>query len=198
VRCSSYFVLLILFGLSLLSPSALAEIQRFRLDPNQSQIATKIKDPFGNLVNGMFRLRQGEALADIDRLAETASVSLVIDASSYNSRIGLRDQDVQEYYLEVKLYPVIRLDSIAIQTSERPHSFKEPWQITLKARLELHGAQREVIVPIRLLYLTNKIIAQGSFRLSLEDFNIAVPRLLFLKSGNQVEVDFSIVGERQP
>jgi len=190
--------LLILFGLSLLSPSALAEIQRFRLDPNQSQIATKIKDPFGNLVNGMFRLRQGEALADIDRLAETASVSLVIDASSYNSRIGLRDQDVQEYYLEVKLYPVIRLDSIAIQTSERPHSFKEPWQITLKARLELHGAQREVIVPIRLLYLTNKIIAQGSFRLSLEDFNIAVPRLLFLKSGNQVEVDFSIVGERQP
>ena len=198
MRCSSYFVLLILFGLSLLSPSALAEIQRFRLDPNQSQIATKIKDPFGNLVNGMFRLRQGEALADIDRLAETASVSLVIDASSYNSRIGLRDQDVQEYYLEVKLYPVIRLDSIAIQTSERPHSFKEPWQITLKARLELHGAQREVIVPIRLLYLTNKIIAQGSFRLSLEDFNIAVPRLLFLKSGNQVEVDFSIVGERQP
>jgi hypothetical protein len=34
--------------------------------------------------------------------------------------------------------------------------------------------------------------------LSLEEFNITVPRLLFLKSGNQVEVDFSIVGERQP
>jgi len=198
VPCWSYFFLFISFVLSLLSPSALAEVQRFRLDPKESQIATKTKDPFGNLVNGMFRLRQGEAWGDIDRLAETASVSLVIDANSYNSNIGLRDQDVQEYYLEVKQYPVIRLDSTGIQKSERPHSLKEPWQITLKGRLELHGVQREVIVPVRLLYQTNKIIAQGSFRLFLEEFNITVPRLLFLKSGNQVEVDFSIVGERQP
>jgi polyisoprenoid-binding protein YceI len=177
VRCWSYFFLFTSFVLSLLSSSALAEVQRFRLDPKESQIATKTKDPFGNLVNGMFRLRQGEAWGDIDRLAETASVSLVIDASSYNSNIGLRDQDVQEYYLEVKQYPVIRLDSTGIQKSERPHSLNEPWQITLKGRLELHG---------------------GSFRLLLEEFNITVPRLLFLKSGNQVEVDFSIVGERQP
>ena len=198
MRCRSYFFLFISLVLSLLSSSAFAEVQRFRLDPNQSQIAAKTKDPFGNLVNGMFRLRQGEAWGDIDRLAETASVSLVIDASSYNSNIGLRDQDVQEYYLEVKQYPVIRLDSTGIQKSERPLSHKEPWQITLKGRLELHGVQREVIVPVRLLYQTNKIIAQGSFRLLLEEFNITVPRLLFLKSGNQVEVDFSIVGERQP
>jgi polyisoprenoid-binding protein YceI len=198
VRSWSYFFLFISLVLSLLSSSAFAEVQRFRLDPNQSQIAAKTKDPFGNLVNGMFRLRQGEASGDIDRLAETASVSLVIDAGSYNSNIGLRDQDVQEYYLEVKQHPVIRLDSTGIQKSERPLSLKEPWQITLKGRLELHGVQREVIVPVRLLYQTNKIIAQGSFRLLLEEFNITVPRLLFLKSGNQVEVDFSIVGERQP
>jgi polyisoprenoid-binding protein YceI len=198
VRSWSYFFLFISLVLSLLSSSAFAEVQRFRLDPNQSQIAAKSKDPFGNLVNGMFRLRQGEASGDIDRLAETASVSLVIDAGSYNSNIGLRDQDVQEYYLEVKQHPVIRLDSTGIQKSERPLSLKEPWQITLKGRLELHGVQREVIVPVRLLYQTNKIIAQGSFRLLLEEFNITVPRLLFLKSGNQVEVDFSIVGERQP
>lgn len=198
MRSWSYFFLFISLVLSLLSSSAFAEVQRFRLDPNQSQIAAKTKDPFGNLVNGMFRLRQGEASGDIDRLAETASVSLVIDAGSYNSNIGLRDQDVQEYYLEVKQHPVIRLDSTGIQKSERPLSLKEPWQITLKGRLELHGVQREVIVPVRLLYQTNKIIAQGSFRLLLEEFNITVPRLLFLKSGNQVEVDFSIVGERQP
>jgi polyisoprenoid-binding protein YceI len=115
VRCWCYFFLFISFVLSLLSPSAFAEVQRFRLDPKESRIATKTKDPFGNLVNGMFRLRQGEAWGDIDRLAETASVSLVIDASSYNSNIGLWDQDVQEYYLEVKQYPVIRLDSAGIQ-----------------------------------------------------------------------------------
>jgi polyisoprenoid-binding protein YceI len=176
---------------------AYAELQRFRLSPDESRIATKIDDPFGNVVNGALRLRQGEARGDLDRLQETGSVSLIIDAASYNSSIGLRDQDVQEHYLEVQQYPVIRLDATGIQKIERPHSPQEPWQITVRARLDLHGVQRDVIVPVRLLYQGDKIIAQGSFRFSLEQFKISVPRLLFLKAGNQVQVDFRIIGERQ-
>jgi polyisoprenoid-binding protein YceI len=189
-----------ILSLVLISPSAraLAEAQRFRLIPDESQIVTKIKDPFGGVVNGALRVRQGEARGDIDRLQEAGSVSLVIDTKSYNSNIGLRDQDVQEYYLEVEQYPAIRFDSMGMQKIERPRSPEDPWQITVRGRLELHGVKREVIVPLRLLYQTNKITAQGSFRLLLEDFNIRVPTILFLRAGNQVEVEFRIVGERQP
>jgi polyisoprenoid-binding protein YceI len=187
-------------SLVLISPSApgLADVQRFRLIPDESQIVTKIQDPFGNIVNGTLRIRQGEARGDVDRLQEVGSVSLVIDTGSYNSNIGLRDQDVHEYYLEVQQYPVIRFDSTGIQKIERPQSANDPWQITVRGRLEVHGVQREVLVPIRLLYETNKIMAQGSLRFVLEDFNIRVPTLLFLKAGNQVDVDFRIFGERQP
>jgi polyisoprenoid-binding protein YceI len=180
------------------SAPALAEVQSFRLNPDESQIITKVKDPFGIVVNGALRVRQGEARGDIDRLQEVGSVSLVIDTSSYNSNIGLRDQDVQEHYLEVQQYPVIRFNSTGIQKIERPKSPEDLWQITVRGRLELHGVQREVMVPVRLLYQTNKITAQGNFRLVLEDFNIRVPTLLFLKAGNQVDVEFRIVGERQP
>jgi polyisoprenoid-binding protein YceI len=189
-----------ILSLVLISPSApaSAEVQRFRLIPDESQIVTKVKDPFGSIVNGVLRLRQGEARGDIDRLQEVGSVSLVIDASSYNSNIGLRDQDIQEHYLEVQQYPVIRFNSTGIQKIERSQSPENLWQITVRGRLELHGVQREVIVPVRLLYQTNKITAQGKFQFVLEDFNIRVPTLLFLKAGNQVDVEFRIVGERQP
>ena len=189
-----------ILSLVLVSPSApaLAEIQSFRVIPDESQIITKVKDPFGSFVNGALRVRQGEARGDIDRLQDVGSVSLVIDTSSYNSNIGLRDQDVQEHYLEVQQYPVIRFNSTGIQKIERPQSPEDLWQITVRGRLELHGVQKEVIVPVRLLYQTNKITAQGSFRFGLEDFNIRVPTLLFLKAGNQVDVEFRIVGERQP
>lgn len=198
MRCRSHFIWIL--SLVLISPSAptLAEVQRFRLIPDESQIVTKIKDPFGGIVNGALRVRQGEARGDIDRLQEVGSVSLVIDAMSYNSNIGLRDQDVQEYYLEVQQYPVIRFDSTGIQKIERPRSPKDLWQITVRGRLELHGVQRDVIVPLRLLYQRNKIRAHGNFRFVLEDFNIRVPTLLFLKAGNQVDVEFRIVGEHQP
>jgi polyisoprenoid-binding protein YceI len=198
MRCRSHFIWIL--SLVLISPSAptLADVQRFRLIPDESQIVTKIKDPFGSIVNGALRVRQGEARGDIDRLQEVGSVSLVINTMSYNSNIGLRDQDVQEYYLEVQQYPVIRFDSTGIQKIERPQSPEDAWQITVRGRLDLHGVQRDVIVPLRLLYQRNKIRAQGNFRFFLEDFNIRVPTLLFLKAGNQVDVEFRNVGEHQP
>ena len=198
MRCRSHFIWILSLVLISCSAPTLAEVQRFRLIPDESQIVTKIKDPFGGIVNGALRVRQGEARGDIDRLQEVGSVSLVIDTMSYNSNIGLRDQDVQEYYLEVQQYPVIRFDSTGIQKIERPRSPEDAWQITVRGRLELHGVQREVIVPLRLLYQRNKIIAQGNLRLVLEDFNLRVPTLLFLKAGNQVDVEFRIVGEHQP
>ncbi|HEY2988523.1 MAG TPA: YceI family protein [Candidatus Binatia bacterium] len=194
----SVFFFCVGFALALLSPPGGAEMQRFRLIPEESQITTKIADPFGNAVDGALRLRQGEARGDLDRLQETASVSLVIDAASYNSNIGLRDQDVQEYYLEVQRYAVIRLDSAGVQEVARPRSAEEPWRITLKARLELHGVKKELTAPVRLVYQGNKIVAQGSFQILLDDFKIDVPRLLFMKAGNRIDVDFRIAGERLP
>ncbi len=186
----------LLLVLAFFPPSAFAELQRFRLNPDESQISARITDPFGKVVDGAFRLRQGEARGDPDRLVESASVSLVIDAASYNSNIGLRDQDVQEYYLEVKHHPVIRFDGALAEKAER--ASQDAWQITVKGRLDLHGVQKEIVVPVWLSYQQNRIVAQGSLRLSLADFNIAVPRLLFWKAGNQAEVNFRLVGERQP
>jgi polyisoprenoid-binding protein YceI len=198
MRCGRCFIWILSLVLIFPSAPALAEVQSFRLIPDESQIITKIKDPFGGFVNGALRVHQGEARGDIDRLQEVGSVSLVIDTSSYNSNIGLRDQDVQEHYLEAQQYPVIRFNSTGIQNIKRPQSPENLWQITVRGRLELHGVQKEVIVPVRLLYQTNKITAQGNFRFVLEDFNIRVPTLLFLKAGNQVDVEFRIVGEHQP
>jgi polyisoprenoid-binding protein YceI len=177
---------------------ARADVLRFRLDPEASQISATIDDPFGNRVKGALRLSQGEARGDPDRLAETAAVSLVIEASGYNSNLGLRDQDVQESYLEVKQYPLIRFDGTAVVKSEHPRSSAEPWLITLKGELELHGVKREILVSIQLFHQADTIVAQGEFPLLLEEFKIAVPKLLFLKTGNKVQVEFRIAGERQP
>ena len=182
-------------GLFLFQVSALAEVQRFRISPQESHIITKIKDPFGNIVNGRLRLRHGEAAGDPERLQETGSVNLLIDASTYNSNLGLRDQDVQEYYLEVQQHPTIRFSSSALVKVERSAPSAESWQISLRGILDFHGVKKEISLPVRLRYEGKKIIAQGRLQILLEDFKIAVPSLHFGKAGNQVEVEFIIVGE---
>ncbi len=178
-------------------PKAFAESGRFRLNPEASQISASVKDPFGNPVTGTLRLRQGEARGEVNRLLDTASVELTIEAASYNSNLGLRDQDIHQNHLEVKQYPRIRFESTGIVKFDKPGSPDEPWFVTLKGRLELHGVKREVVIPIRLLYQSDKIIAQGEFRFLLEDFKITVPQLLFWQAGNEVAVEFRIIGARE-
>ena len=186
----------LLLLLALLAPPAFAEPQRFRLSSEQSQITSKITDPFGKVVNGTFRLIQGEAYGDPARLVETASVVLEIDAASYNSSIGLRDQDVVEYSLNFKQHPLSRFNGAVVDNAERDS--QAGWRVTVKGRLELNGVPKEIVVPLRLLYQQNRIVARGSFRVSLAEFNIAIPQLLFWKAGHQAEIDFRLVGERQP
>jgi polyisoprenoid-binding protein YceI len=197
MRRGNYLASILLVFATCSSAAAIAEEQRFRLIPEETEIVTKIKDPFGNIVHGTLRLREGQARGDIERLPQTGSVALVIDTRTYTSSIGLRDQDVQNYYLEVQQYPAIRFDSTRLENIGSAKSPEEPWQMAVRGRLEVHGVQKEAVVPVRLFYQTNKIIAHGNFRFALEEFNIKTPQLLFLKAGNQVDVEFRIVGERQ-
>ena len=182
--------------LFLLELSAYAEVQRFRLNPEESHIVTKIKDPFGYFVSGTLRLREGQAGGDPDRLKETATANLLLDATSYDSDLGLRDKDVQEDYLEAQRYRTIRFSSSAVVQVDRSGPSGEGWTLLLRGTLAFHGIEKEITVPIRLRYESRRFVAQGRLQILLEDFKIDVPSLLFLKAGNRVDVEFSIVGER--
>jgi len=174
----------------------LADIQRFRLKPEKSVVTTKIKDPFGNIVGGSLRVREGEASADPNRLSESGTVNVLLDATSYDSDLGLRDKTVREDYLEVQQYPTIQFSARKVVEVERSVSVATSWNVLLRGTLLFHGVKKEITVPVGLRYEGKKVVAQGRLRILLEDFKVAVPNLLFLKAGNQVDVEFSIVGER--
>jgi len=198
VRISRFLVILIATALARLPTPALGEPIHFRLLPKESKVQTRIVDPFGQTVVGELTLREGEAQGQTDNLRSSGSVRLSIDAASYNSNLGLRDQDVQTYYLEVKDYPEIRFTSTGIEEIKEPKSPADPWQLTIKGILQLHGTKREIRVPVRLSYRERKITAEGNSKFALKDFNIAVPTLLFrFRSGDQVEITFRFVGEEQ-
>ena len=173
------------------------ELLRFRLLPRESQILTEISHPFG-IVKGKFALREGEANGDVKDLQGTGQVKLTIDAASYNSGFGPRDQDVQENYLEVEQYPVITFTSIGIEGVKRPKSVNQGWEFTVKGVLEIHGIKREMRVPVKLTHHERKITVEGSTRILLKDFNVAIPSILFFRAGDSVEVSFRFVGEQRP
>ncbi len=192
---SSILILLLTLAPSLASEAT--EIVRFKLLPQESQILAKVPNPFG-IVDGKFTVREGEAKGDIQDLQGTGQVRITIDAASYNSNIGLRDEDVQENYLETEEFPVIVFTSTGIEEVKKSQSQEKAWEFTIKGVLKLHGVERELRVPVKLTYRGRKIAVEGSTRILLKDFNIDTPSIFFFRAGDNVNVSFHFVGEQQP
>lgn len=192
---SSILILLLTLAPSLASKAG--EVVRFRLLPQESQILAKVPNPFG-IVDGKFTVREGEAKGDIQDLQGTGQVRLTIDADSYNSKIGLRDEDVKENYLETKEFPVVVFTSTGIEDVKKSQSQEKAWEFTIKGVLKLHGVERELRVPVKLTQQGKRFTVEGRTIILFEDFNIAIPTLLFIRSGNHAGVSFRFTGEQQP
>ena len=191
------FTLILLLTLASSLASEAGEVVRFRLLPQESQILTQVPNPFG-IVDGKFTVREGEAKGDIQDLQDTGQVRLTIDAASYNSNIGLRDEDVQENYLETEEFPVIVFTSTGIEDVKKSQSQEKAWEFTIKGVLKLHGVERELRVPVKLTQQGKRFTVEGRTIILFEDFNIAIPTILFFRSGDSVEVIFRFTGEQQP
>ncbi len=190
-------ILLLLLTLALSLASEAGEVIRFKLLVQESQILTQVPTPFG-IVNGKFTVREGEAEGDARDLQGTGQVRLTVDAASYISNIGLRDEDIQENYLEVEEFPVIVFTSTGIENGKKTRSPEKAREFTIKGILELHGVKRELRVPVKLTQQRKRITVEGRMKILFEDFNIAIPSILFFRSGDSVEVTFRFVGEQQP
>ncbi|MFQ5990392.1 MAG: YceI family protein [Candidatus Methylomirabilales bacterium] len=190
-------ILLLFFTLAPSLASEAGELIRFKLLPQESQILTQVPNPFG-IVKGKLTVREGVAEGHITDLQGTGRVRLTIDAASYNSNIRLRDNDVQENYLEVQQYPLIAFTSTGIENGKKIPSPEKAREFTIKGILELHGEKREIRVLVKLTQQGKRIIVEGKTRILFDDFNIATPVLLFIRSESHTAVSFRFVGEQQP
>ena len=195
-RYSSLIALTLLAILPLwsLEPSA-AEVIRFKLLPEESEILTEISHTFGP-VKGTFKLRKGEALGNPEDLQGSGQVRISIGTSTYDTGLAPRDEDVVENYLETDRYPEITFASVAIENVNPQVSIGGTWELIIRGRLKLHGHEKEVRIPVKLTRSGNRVIVEGSTTILLKDFNIAVPKLLFIRSGDRARVRFRFTAEQ--
>ena len=177
--------------------SEAGEIIRFKLLPQESQILTRIPNPFG-IVKGELTVREGEAEGDTLDLHGTGQVRLTVDTASYNSNNGLRDQDVQENYLEAEQYPLITFTSTGIENGKKTRSPEVEREVTITGILDLHGVKKKIRIPVTLTHEGKRITVEGNTTIMFDDFNITTPVLLFIRSSNHTEVSFRFVAEQQP
>ncbi|HUN60249.1 MAG TPA: YceI family protein [Candidatus Binataceae bacterium] len=183
------------------SAAAHAGVIHLPIDTQTSQISATVQLPLARMrdqptTTGTFEIITGEVDGDPDNLAATGHVSIVIDATTYNSGNDMRDRHVIHSALQTFNFTAISFESTRIEDIkvETPGALGTA---TVVGNLTLHGVTREMSLPVNLSMSPDGIFeARGEITFDYTDFAITPPSLFFVPAGKNVDVEFDIRAER--
>ena len=116
---------------------------------------------------------------------------LEVDLASLDTGLGLRNRHMRNNYLEVQEFPYVTFDG-TIEDVETLQA--ERFRVWGVGAMEIHGVSREMRIPCDLSVEEDGYRAHCSFEVLLTDFDITIPKLMFLKLANEIrlELDFTV------
>jgi polyisoprenoid-binding protein YceI len=116
---------------------------------------------------------------------------LEVDLASLDTRLGLRNRHMRNNYLEVEEFRYAFFEGTIQEVERIGRDHLRVWGV---GSMEVHGVSRDMRIPCDLSSRGSGYRAQCSFELLLSDFDISIPRIMFLKLANEIrlELDFSV------
>ena len=115
-----------------------------------------------------------------------------VDLASLDTGIGLRNRHMRDNYLEVGDHPYA---SFGGEITRVEGLSGGGFRVTAAGDMSIHGVERPMEIPCDVSPRGDGYRARCSFQVLLSDFDIEIPRLMFLKLANEIrlELDFSVV-----
>ena len=135
------------------------------------------------LLNGP-RLEAGSA-------TEGTQLYLEVDLASLDTGLGLRNRHMRNNYLEVEEFPYAVFDAtIESVEATAPGVFR----VVAKGVMNIHGVERPVDIPCDVSEQGEGYAIRCTFALLLSDFNIKIPKIMFLKLADEarLELNFTV------
>ncbi len=121
-----------------------------------------------------------------------AQVAVRAPVESFDSGNGNRDAHMKEV-VEAARYGTVELKALS-QDFQVPASFPVTVQKTFQGELSFHGVKKQIPVPVKLTYESaDRVHATSHLVVSLDEFKIERPSLLFVKVDDAMEIDADLV-----
>jgi len=180
---------LLLFASLLVARPALAATYRLAREASP-EVRFTVDAPLDSIV-GVSRTVKGSVSFDPDTLAFGPG-EVSADAKTFQTGIGLRDEDLRDQFFEAERFPeiVLTLQKLS-RTSASKLAPGARLQADVTGELNVHGVSRSVTFAATLNRGADGrvLIVHGGFPVVLADFGIKRPQRLFLKLGEVAQVD---------
>jgi polyisoprenoid-binding protein YceI len=124
-----------------------------------------------------------------------AQIAVRIPVDSFDSSNSNRDAHMKEV-TEAARFPLIELKGVC-DACATPTTIPATAERTIRGELTFHGIRKPLAVPVKLTYdATGAVHADASLSLSLDEFRIERPSLMFVKVDDALKLDVSLVLKR--
>jgi len=124
-----------------LSSLCIAEPQTWQIDPNHTASQFSVRHLGISTVRGQFEKTSGTVVFDPSDPAKT-SIDATIDATTFNSRVQMRDNDVRSpHFLDVAKYPTITFKSTRTEVAGAG-------KLKITGDLTIHGVTKQVVLEV--------------------------------------------------
>lgn len=102
----------------------------------------------------------------------------------------LQQEHFYENYIETEKYPTATFTGKIIEKVD----FNTPGEQEIRAKgiLDIHGVKKERIVKVDLEIEKDRFTARSTFTVNLEDHNITIPKLVYQKIAEEVQVNIQV------
>lgn len=108
-----------------------------------------------------------------------AKVDFYLDLSTLSTGVELRDEHMQEEFLETNKYPFAQFSGKLVSSFD-PAS-PDTQDVRVKGTFKIHGVSREVEVKGQMARSGHHLYVHANWQLQLPDYDIQIPRVLFMK-----------------
>jgi polyisoprenoid-binding protein YceI len=156
------FALIVALGLLGAWETAGADVVRFQIQPDASELTFKATSWLVN-ASGRFHRFAGEIVADPKDLS-SARVKVSVEAASIDTKIARRDTHLRSAdFLDVEKHPTISFEATRV----------EPGAKRITGKLTMHGVTREVTVPLTVELNDGVLTARGQFIVNRFDYDVS-------------------------
>ena len=140
-------------------------------------------------MHGSFNLKNGDVVYNLETAA--ARGSLVVDATSGQSRNHIRDRRMHHEILESARFPLItfRPDLVEGKVANTGTS-----TVQVHGIFSIHGADHELTMPVRVQVFADHWIADSHFTIPYVKWGIKNPSTFLLRVSESVEIEVHATG----
>jgi polyisoprenoid-binding protein YceI len=111
-----------------------------------------------------------------------------VDLGSLDTGINLRNRHMRDDYLQVAKYPYTTFKGTLESVEQGPG---DSLRVAAAGTLSIHGVDREVHVPCMIAPERAGYATHCAFQVRLSDYQIPIPKLMFLKLSNEIRLDLT-------